>query len=243
MLHFLCSQLNALGHQATVFIYSSEQITSFGNPIGHDPQAIVIYPEVITNNPLNAQKVVRYLLNKEAAIDGKPIEWGANDFSIAFSKLYKNDCDVLFYPIVDLETTTNRNEPRQYNSFYIGKGNKYAVCPPLPDCQEITIQTSREEYLDILNKSKILFTYDSLTGINLDAALCGAMPYFLLKPLDNMKEGELGKFWIESLDKQEIAETKETIKSLRPRILQMRKEFPQKLKEMCNKIEEHFKDI
>jgi hypothetical protein len=243
MLHFLCSQLKALGHQATVFIYTSEQVTNFGNEIGHDPDAIVIYPEVITNNPLNAKKVVRYLLNKEAAIDGKLIDWGKNDFPMAFSKIYKDDCDVLFYPIVDLETTINRNETREYNSFYIGKGSKYANCPPLPGCKEITTNTPREEFINILNKSKILFTYDTLTGTNLDAALCGAMPYFLLEPLKELKNAELGKYWIESLDPQEVAQAKENIKTLGPQILQMRKEFPNKLKEMCNKIEAHFKDI
>lgn len=240
MLHFLCSQLNALGHKATVHIYSNEQVTNFGNPIGHDPDAIVIYPEVITNNPLNAKKVVRYLLNKEAAIDGKPIDWGINDFPMAYSKLYK-DCNTLFYPIADIDTV-NRNEPREYNSYYVGKGNKYAVCLALPGCQEITTSTPREQYIDILNKSKILFTYDTLTSTNLDAALCGAVPYFLLEPPKDLKDAELGKYWIESLDPQEVTQTKENIKTLNTRILQMRQEFPQKLTEMCNKIEEHFKD-
>jgi len=239
LLHFLCSQLNALGHKATVYIYTTEQVTNFGNLIGYDPDAIVIYPEVIINNPLNAKKVVRYLLNKEGAIDGKPINWGKNDFSMTYSKLYK-DCDTLFYPIAD---TVNRNEPREYNSYYVGKGSKYAICPPLPGCQEITTSTSREKYIDILNKSKIMFTYDTLTSTNLDAALCGAIPYFLLEPPKELKNAELGKYWIESLDPQEIAETKENIKTLELRILQMRQEFPQKLTEMCNKIEKHFKDM
>ena len=241
MLHYLCSQLNALGHEATVYIYTTEQVTNFGNPIGHDTDAIVIYPEVITNNPLNAKKVVRYLLNKEAAIDGKFIEWGANDFPMAYSKLY-GDCDTLFYPIIDTDIV-NRNELREYNSYYVGKGSKYAVCPPLPGCQEITISTPRKEYINILNKSKILFTYDTLTSTNLDAVLCGAIPYFLLKPPTDLKNSELGKYWIKSLNPQEVAKTKENIKTLRPRILQMRQEFPQKLQEMCNKIEKHFKDM
>jgi hypothetical protein len=241
MLHFLCSQLNALGHEATVYIYTTDQVTNFGNPIGHNPDAIVIYPEVITNNPLNAKKVVRYLLNKEAAIDGKPIEWGANDFPMAYSKLYK-DCDTLFYPIADIDTV-NRNETREYNSYYVGKGNKYNICLPLPGCQEITTSTPREEFIDILNKSKILFTYDTLTSTNLDAALCGAIPYFLLKPPENLKDAELEKYWLESLDPQEVAQVKENIETLKPRILQMRKEFPQKLTGMCNKIEAHFKDM
>ena len=182
---------------------------------------------------------MRYLLNKESAIDGKPINWGKNDFSMTYSRLYK-DCDTLFYPIAD---TVNTNEPKEYNSYYVGKGSKYAICPPLPGCQEITTSTPREEYINILNKSKIMFTYDTLTSTNLDAALCGAIPYFLLEPHKELKNAELGKYWIESLDPQEIAETKENIKTLKPRILQMRQEFPQKLTEMCNKIEKHFKDM
>jgi hypothetical protein len=113
----------------------------------------------------------------------------------------------------------------------------------LPGCQEITISTPRKEYIDILNKSKILFTYDTLTSTNIDAALCGAVPYFLLEPPKDLKDAELGKYWIESLDPQEVAEVKESLKTLNPRILQMRQDFPQKLTEMCNKIETHFKDM
>ena len=243
LLHFLCSQLNALGHQATVFIYTSEQVTNFGNPIGHDPDAIVIYPEVITNNPLNAKKVVRYLLNKEAAIDGKPIDWGVNDFALSFSKLYRDDCDILSYPIIDLDVAVNRNEPRQYNSFYIGKGSKYADCPPLPGCTEITIHTPKEEFINILNKSNIFFTYDTLTSTNLDAVFCGAMPYFLLKPPEDLKNAEYGKFWIESLDPDEVLAAKENNKKIISQIAQSQKTFPQRLAKMVDRIASHFKDM
>jgi len=242
MLHFLCSELNKLGHQASMFIYTKEQVTSFGNPIGHDPEAIVIYPEVITNNPLNAQKVVRYLLNKEAAIDGKPIEWGKDDFPLAYSILYRDDCDVLFYPIVDMAVNVNRNEPREYNSYYIGKGSKYADCPHLPGCVEITINNPKNEYIDILNKSRVFFSYDTLSSSNIDAVLCGAMPYFLLKPPENLKNAECGKFWIESLNKEEVAATKEHNKQLPLKLLELQKTFPERLSKITNKIEAHFKD-
>jgi hypothetical protein len=242
-LHFLCSQLNALGHKATVFIYTSEQVTNFGNFIGHDPDAVVIYPEVITNNPLNAKKVVRYLLNKEAAIDGKPINWGKNDFTLSFSKLYKDDCNILTYPIVDLETTINRNESREYNSFYVGKGSKYAHCPPLPGCTEITIYTPREEFINILNKSKIFFTYDTLTSTNLDAVFCGAMPYFLLKPPKELKDSEYGKFWIESLDADEVQTAKENNKQIIRQVIESQKTFLERLAKIVDKIAEHFKDV
>ena len=73
--------------------------------------------------------------------------------------------------------------------------------------------------------------------------MCGAISYFLLKPPTDLKDSELGKYWIESLDPQEVAEVKTNIETLNSRILQMRQEFVQKLTKMCNKIEAHFKDM
>jgi hypothetical protein len=82
-----------------------------------------------------------------------------------------------------------------------------------------------------------------MSATNLDAALCGAMPYFLTKHLSWMQDNELGKHWIYSLDPDEVAEAKENIRTLRPRIIEMRKNYPNKLAEMCNKIEAHFRNI
>jgi hypothetical protein len=101
----------------------------------------------------------------------------------------------------------------------------------------------KEELAKILQLSNIFFSYDEMSATNLDAALCGAMPFFLTNHFPWVKDNELGKFWIYSLNPEEVAKAKESIKTLRPRILQMRKDFPQKLKEMCNKIEKHFKDM
>ena len=113
------------------------------------------------------------------------------------------------------------------------------------NCVEITREWPKEkqELAKILQLSNIFFSYDEMSATNLDAALCGAMPYFLTKHFPWVQGNELGKHWVYSLDPEEVAQTKENIKTLRPRILQIRKEFPQKLKEICNKIEQHFKDI
>jgi len=40
-----------------------------------------------------------------------------------------------------------------------------------------------------------------------------------------------------------VAKAKENIKTLRPRIIEMRKNYPSKLADMCNKIEAHFTNI
>jgi hypothetical protein len=173
------------------------------------------------------------------------IDWQPTDFKLAFSKTYAKDCDSLFYPICDLDKFCHTELPKKFNSFYVGKGSLRQECNPLRDCVEVTRwwPEKKEELAKILQLSNIFFTYDELTATNMDAALCGAMPFFLTKHFPWTQDGELGKFWIYSLDADEVAQAKDNIKTLRPRILQMRKDFPQKLKEMCNKIEEHFKDM
>lgn len=151
----------------------------------------------------------------------------------------------MFYPICDLDSFYPTQAPKKFNSFYVGKGHLRQECAPLMDCVEITRgwPKEKEELAKLLQLSNIFFTYDEMSAINIDAALCGAMPYFMTKHFPWIEENELGKHWVYSLDPEEVAQAKENIRTLRPRILQMRKDFPQKLKEMCNKIDKHFKDV
>jgi hypothetical protein len=246
-LHYLCHALNEIGHTATIHLYEPPYRINldWNTPLGHDPDAIVIYPEGTTNNPLNAKKVVRYLLAPENFFGKGMIDWQPTDFKLAFSKVYADNCDSLFYPICDLNKFYPIETPKKFNTFYVGKGYLRQECNPLKDCVEITRgwPKEKEELAKILQLTNIFFTYDEMTATNLDAALCGAMPFFLTKHFPWVQNNELGKHWIYSLDSEEVIEAKESIKTLRPRILQIRKEFPQKLKEICNKIEAHFKEL
>jgi hypothetical protein len=245
--HYLCHVLNKLGHTAKLHLYEPPYRINleFNTPLGHDPEAIVIYPEGVRGNPLNAKKIVRYFLAPEGFFAGPEIDWSPTDFPLAFSKVYKENCDVLFYPICDLDIFKPTEEPKRFNSFYVGKGHLRQQCGPLRDCVEITRKwpEKKTELARILQLSNIFYTYDEMSAINVDAALCGAMPYFLTKHLPWVQENELGKHWIYSIDPEEVAQAKENIRTLRPRILQMRKEYPSKLQDICNKIEAHFKNL
>jgi hypothetical protein len=245
--HFLCHMLNEIGHTATLHLYEPPYKVNleWNTPLGHDPEAIVIYPEGVRGNPLKAKKIVRYLLAPENFFKGEPIKWSPTDFKLAFSRVYAQNCDTLFYPICDLDKFKPTDEPKKFNSFYVGKGHLRQRCQPLMDCVEITRSWPQEkdELAKLLQLSRIFFTYDEMSAINVDAALCGAMPYFLTNRFPWIQENELGKHWTYSLDPEEIAQAKENISTLRDRIIQMRKEYPTKLQEICNKIEAHFKDM
>ena len=241
-LHFLCDQLNRIGHETSIYVYDKGPVNpEFIAPQGYLEGSVVIYPETIADNPLNASKVVRYLLNKDGLLKGKKIEWGATDFPISFSKEFKDDCDILNYAICDTYVFYDMGLDRTYNSFYIGKGQGVQ----LPGCVEITRQCpdKKEELAKILNQSRIFFTYDNMTSTNLDAILCGAMPYFLTKPPIELYDNEYGKYWIESLDPEEIAKAKENNKRIKEQVLEKQKTFSDNLAKIVNKIETHFKDI
>src|SRR5688500_2289172 len=93
-LHLLCHHLNRLAYRS----YLSARIT---NPDLNTPTAdpeilelfrqngladIVIYPEPIEGNPFNAERIVRYLLNKPGFFTGVGVEgYGADDFFILFA--------------------------------------------------------------------------------------------------------------------------------------------------------------
>jgi len=246
-IHYLCHALNEIGHTATIHLYEPPYRINldWNTPLGHDPEAIVIYPEGIIGNPLQAKKVVRYLLAPENFFGKGAIDWQPTDFKLAFSKTYANNCNTLFYPICNLDKFFPIEAPKKFNSFYVGKGHLRQECNPLMNCIEITRgwPETKEKLAKILQLSNIFFSYDEVSATNLDAALCGAMPYFMTKHFPWIEENELGKHWVYSLDPEEVTQAKENIRTLRPRILQMRKEFPQKLTEMCNKIDKHFKDV
>jgi hypothetical protein len=241
VLHFLCDQLNKIGYEAKIFIYETSQIVSpqFDTPIGYIEDSVVIYPEIIVDNPLNATKVVRYLLNKEGALQKRMINWGKTDYPLAFSKAYRSDCESLFYPICDLSIFYNNGTERTQNAFYIGKGYLTRDCPKL-DCFEITrtFPSTKQELAEVFRRSKVLFSYDALSATNMDAALCGCLPYLLQKPMTGLENAELGKYWVESTD--EVDEALEQIATLPERIQVLQRSFPERLADQVKKIQKHF---
>jgi hypothetical protein len=238
MLHFLCDQLNRLGYECSLVIYTPGKAINpnFITPQSFEPENIVIYPEIITNNPLNAKKVVRYLLNTEGLLRNKMIDWGATDFPISYSKVYKDDCDVLFYPICNLELFKSDGRERTEDCFYIGKGIHFAECEKLP-CFEVTREypDTKEGLAEVFKSKRFLFSYDNNSSTLLDAALCGCIPVCLF-PQHNV--AELGKFWAN--DYNEVADAKEYLPKLRDVVKEYQNSFQTRLDTLAKNILQHF---
>ncbi|EKF9207212.1 WavQ [Vibrio cholerae] len=145
-------------------------------------EAIVVYPEIVSNNPLNAKNVVRWLLHQPAHFSGK-INYGQNeliikfnsaikDFSLPNSKTSENELKVIYYP-TDLynEDGALPYTDRTLTCHAIRKGkNKTKIHPE----DSILIDSlSHEEVAVLFKKAKRFISYDDYTAYSIFANLCG----------------------------------------------------------------------
>jgi hypothetical protein len=143
-------------------------------------KGIVIYPEIVIGNPLNAKHVVRYFLNKDGAISGKKSEYQKSDFCLAFSKVFfENPQAILFRPIKSKFFNTVDALPfenRTIDLTYFGKGVKYASCFRVKGSIQLDREwpKTKEELAVLLKNTRYLFSWDNVTSLNSDAFYCGA---------------------------------------------------------------------
>ncbi len=224
VLHELCTALNQLGYKAGLAVITegsqSNQNFKFGFTSKIDfldssgqyydyfsgkniheindfiNNSCVIYPDIVKGNPLNGQLFATYVL-------GKPLYEIVSDYTVAFSKIYIDNPDmVLFKPFVSEwmhDRETLHWSERKLNLTYYGKGAEYAECFLVDGTVLIERDWPRDkrQLAELLRNCKYFFTWDSISATNLDAVLCGAVPVFMQnKQLDfsELQKTELGAF-------------------------------------------------
>lgn len=150
---------------------------------------IVIYPEGIFGNPLNAKHVVRYLLNRESAFGGPGMGASPEDYLLTYSRWFHPTAPVLYYPVFEGEllirsARLNGEEPRTLDAYYIGKGAALGPCAPVARAVEITRAwpENKSKLYDLLENIRIFYSYDWLSSTLADAALMGCEVRLIGKP-------------------------------------------------------------
>jgi len=174
VLHHLNNSLNDVGE--------TSKLIFFGDCLDPaDQDAIVIYPEIIHNNPLKAKHICRYILNKDGLLTGKKIEKSDNQISITYSRIFDQELDVLFFPILDLNELNFQDniEERELNLVYFGKGpalnfNLDGTEPHLLITRKWPKE--RELLISFLKTSRFLHISDSICSMIVEALLCGCIP-------------------------------------------------------------------
>lgn len=248
VLHLLCHHLNMKGYPAFLATFGEinyktkpglvtpildEAIIDFHHKNNQNP--IVIYPDIVKGNPLNANCVVRYLLNYPGLLGGDS-EFSKDDVIFTYTKkiaqkMGAQDSQILFIPISntdifyppedDIKRSGSCFYASKYQSFHNGKlfditKDSVEITRQLPDSQ------TTEEVAELLRKSEVFYTYED-TSLIAEAILCGCPAvmvknqFFNADPLASCELGSEGWAADESLENIEYA--KKTIPIARQKFI------------------------
>jgi glycosyltransferase involved in cell wall biosynthesis len=241
-LHILCHALNVKGCEA--YITSSIVNDKLRTPIltesiklrhretGKEP--IVVYPEIVSGNPLNARKVVRYVLYKPGVYGGDT-QYNPNEFILEFrsdflpegllaeAKLYLPASDIGTYNMDGVDESK-----RSGSCCYLGRYTGDTSAAPV-DAVEISYRNPRteKELAALYKQSEFLYTFVD-TAATLEARLCGCTVVYL--PNEQLTEwpsvdeiGRAGCAWGDS--PEEIGKAKAGVSVVHDHYARLIKDF------------------
>ncbi|MEB3199901.1 MAG: tetratricopeptide repeat protein [Synechococcaceae cyanobacterium] len=261
VLHLLTHTFNQLG--IPCFLQPTREVAEPSNPAFVTPlaaglpprlrqQAIVIYPDVITDNPLGAGRVVRYMLYFDGA-SGRRVQAGPHDFFVAFARMFKPDARALLYhPISDPSLFHARGSlhpcERSLDLFYVGKGSRFGPCPVIPGAIELASgwPARKEELATLLRCCRYLYSYDTVSSVCTDAALCGAIPVLLRDqpiPRLQLRQEPVATPFILELSARELADYAQRQADYTAMVIQAAEDFPQRVLQLHHQLIAHFAGV
>lgn len=149
--------------------------------------SVVVYPEIVSGNPLGAHRYVRWFLHKPGFHEGK-FKYTAGDLCFSYQDAFNSlTSDVKYGGTLTVTET--------FSGIYqlVNDGERTAIChmvrkgkirTDLPDLSEqwVVDGHTHEELAKIFNECKICFIYDLYTMYSAYAALCGCVPVIVPVP-------------------------------------------------------------
>lgn len=194
-MHYLCHALNLEGAKAYI---AGAKIT---NPDLHTPLLsselvlqhqkagtpfIAVYSDIVSDNPLNAPVVVRYMLNKEGVINGNLIHPTPGELRFYFREEFYDPNipgDYLNLPMVNVEKF--KPDPlieRDLDLLYLNRVPQdqvdFSKLPAGIQVLSMANPLSLEELAEVFKRGKVLYTFESSTTCAL--AACAGCPVVAL---------------------------------------------------------------
>lgn len=213
-LHRLANNLSELGHRT--YLWSPNKNPSWkGELLGpraslleifdpipyHVTKPIVIYPEIIIGNPLQAVYVVRWILNTPGTCGGDGV-YGQRDLIVKWSDEYQIG--------PEYRSAGELTAWRNYDHFMDYKRTRMGTCyavrkgfnksqnqhPPEALCIDDYGQRGMDDYLiHTFNRRELFVCYDHHTMLPVLAALCGCPAVVIPPPNDMRTVGCPGVAW------------------------------------------------
>lgn len=176
-LHRLIHHLNERGVEAYTI--------ASGNPDWNEPafaeyrrcrEPILIYPEVVPGNPFRASKVVRWVLNTPGLLAGDVV-FDPSELIFTWSQSYIDTDRILQVDVVEDGLFHPGNLRRDADRFYFGKGEVKGIekLQVTEGLEEITSSypPTRQELANLLQRTRVLYTYDNCTCLVCEALQSG----------------------------------------------------------------------
>jgi hypothetical protein len=147
------------------------------------PSDIVVYADTVSDNPLAAARVVRYLCNRPFVLTGAPVAYGESDFVASYSSwvdphafrlFLLNDDRHLFYPadvaskeslaLIYFGKKPTDSIPREVKRFLERFETHTLITRQFPK--------NRLELGNLLRRARVLVSFDPLTNLCYEATLC-----------------------------------------------------------------------
>lgn len=182
VLHYLCHRLNTAGYTAYITgqrnpLWNEQGITKADLDKKVTEGAIVVYPEIVSGNPYNAQRVVRWVLNTPGKLGGDKV-YPPSEAVFVFEKIYlpsiPDNRIFTFTPEIE-KNFIDKGYERQGALLWRGKGKDLKASIVPEPFTEITYGNppTRDELAEWFNRAKILYCFDNVTKIIREARLCG----------------------------------------------------------------------
>lgn len=209
--------------------------------------AIVIYPEIVSGNPLGASKVVRWFMHKPGHHTGV-IKYDRRDLCFFFQDAFRDDSLQLssggFLQALDLRNDIfyNRNLPDRSGSCYmIRKGVNKEIVHNTVDSTCLD-GLSNEAIADIFNSSEIFISYDLYTMYSRYAAMCGCLSVVIPDddlPKDQWRSDVRGRYGI-AYGFDDVEWAKSTQKKLPLYLSELEHESIESIRNFVVKCESYF---
>lgn len=126
---------------------------------------IVVYPEIVPDNPLGAERFVRWLLNRAQF---------PNDVCYVWEPRLDPDLPVLTVDIVDRDLFAHRAGPRSGTVVWVHKGIESPLLIP-PGSVRMTSSwpADRGGVAELLGSAELLVSFDAYSTVNTEAILLG----------------------------------------------------------------------
>jgi hypothetical protein len=189
VMHKLCDMLNSNGFEAYLMPINMQAdfytCSDYNTPLitqevfDNLDQAVVIYPEGIQGNPLNAKNVVRWILGP---FDQQAAEtYSKSDLVYWYMDYYYNDYlgqkdNQLFISEFHSEMFTNARYERSGSCYTIRKSKSITNAHP-EDSIFIPFNAAGNliELAELFNRTERFYCYDNYTFLYTQAAMCGCI--------------------------------------------------------------------